>query len=308
MKKLTFFAVLAAAAMTAALSCSKEGNAPAVAGKTITVKVGAPVVEQDPQTSVVLTGTDPYTVAWEAGDKIRVVNYTNKVAGYNDWGDFTTAAGGATATFTGTAGTYDKASFVVVRAYDGYSWTFTAKSASFKYNIPSTQDGTGIKYCLFGTKDASFDGSTLTIPTMGLKNALSCLEVPAAADVRRIEITVAYTLSTAVGLCSLGDAFDAVGNVLDDKDFAGSGAADQKTITIYNDGALLSGPVYFASRHTLTNATYGDCSLTFVFTNGDGKTATRTVLLFKSGTISKALAGGKLNLLGAVSLSPSDFS
>ncbi|MBQ9548572.1 MAG: hypothetical protein IJV01_05390 [Bacteroidales bacterium] len=307
MNKTVLFTVLAAAAMTAALSCSKEEKAP-VAGKPITVEVGAPVVDVDPATSVALTSIDPaYTLAWEAGDKIHVINYQDGTAGYNDWGDFTTTEGGATASFTGTAGTNSYTKYLAARAYNGYTFSCSSTADSFKYNIPANQDGTGAKYCCFA-EYASYDGATLSIPTMHLRSALTRFDLPAAADVRQVTVTVAYSESagSSIGLCSSGDAYDVVCNFLNGKKFAGSGGPG-KTITISNGGALLSGPVYFVSRHTLSDAKYGTVTLTFVFTNSSAQTCTRTVTLFNGGD-AISIKTGYLNYLGAVNLKPSDFS
>lgn len=306
MKKSAFFAVLAAAAMTAALSCSKEESNNTNVGKKLTVSVGSPVVEQDPATSVVLTSIDPaYTLSWSAGDKIRVINYQDGTAGYNDWGDFTTAAGGASASFTGTAGTNSYSKYLAASAYKGYTFTCSASADSFKYNIPANQDGTGVKYCCFA-EYASYDGANLTIPSMHLRNALTRFDLPSEADVRRVTVTVSYTISATLGLCSNGDDNDVTCNFLNGKKFAGSGGPG-KTITIYNGGALLSGPVYFASRHTLKEDKYGNCSLTFVFTDGSDKTCTKTVKLYEKDVKSVILNSGYLNYLGAVSFKDGDF-
>ncbi len=299
MKQSAFFAVLAAAAMTAAISCSKDNNAPSFAGKPITVEVGGPVIEQDPTTSVTLTGVDPYTVAWSAGDKIRIINYTDKVAGCILWDEFTTAAGGALASFSGLPGASDKKKFVAFRCYDNTTITtnFSTTDSAFKYNIPDTQDGTGIKYCLFGTKDVTFEGGNLTIENMALKSALTRFDVPVEANVTNITVTVTYS-NGSIGLCGMTNA-----NLL--SDFAHA-TGNTKTITINNGDKVLSGPVYFASRHTLK--TKGDVTLTFEFTNSSGLMATKTVLLYKEGgNPAKAISTGSLNYLGAVTFAPGDF-
>lgn len=319
MKKLTFFAVLAAAAMTAALSCSKEGNAPAVAGKTITVEVGGPVIEQEAQTAaalsrVAVTGTDlgsGYTFAWEAGESFHVINYTDDVKAYTDCGAFTTASGGNPASFEGSipaGATYAK--YVAFTCYNN-NFTFSSSTTgkSVKFNIPSTQDGTGIKYSLFGTKSVKYKSEKLTITGMALRTALTRFDVPADADVRQITVTVDNAIKHTFGLCSSEDALDATGNIFDTKKFALSGATN-KTVTIYDEGKLLSGPVYFVSRHINSDETNGTGTLTFVFTNGSGQTATKTVTLAKTvdeTTTYYPLKGGELHYLGAVTFKAGDF-
>ena len=314
MKKLTFFAMLAAAATTAALSCSKDNDAPSFAGKPVSVEVGGPEVEQLATASrVAMTGTNPYTFEWEAGDAFCVYNYTDNVKANVNCGEFTTVSGGAPASFTGTipaSATYEK--FVALRSYsNSFTVTSSTSAKSFKFNIPAEQDGTGVKYCLVGTKSVSYSDGTMTITKMQIQNPLTRFDVPAAADVRRITVSIDHSISHTFGLCSEGNSLDATANIYDTKDFALSGAANN-TITIYNDGALLSGPVYFASRHTMGSDAYGYGTLTFVFTNGSGKTATKKVVLAKdidgdtAGTY-YTLKGRALNYLGAVPLTESDF-
>jgi hypothetical protein len=85
------------------------------------------------------------------------------------------------------------------------------------------------------------------------------------------------------------------------------------TITIYNDGKLLSGPVYFASRHTTGNNNNGFVTLTFTFTNGNGQTAVKQMKLGKNinddgtaGTYGN-LSQYRINKLGTVTFGANDF-
>ena len=324
MKKLTVFAVLAAAAMTAALSCSKENNASVFIGKPVTVQVDGPTVEQDPATSVVLTSTSPkYTVAWEAGDKIQIVNYqwgSNTRA--NDWGYFTTAAGGATATFSGTAGTvsdgYKFAAFSVYEDALCKTYFYDAKTSNMIYaNIPATQDGTGIKYSLYATRDVTYSDGTLTIKDMALRSALTRLDIAGTAVVKRFTVTVSYeklAVSSGYGLCVGPDpdaekAMPAYNFKSDNLSFSNAVAGKGGTITIENGGARLIGPVYIASRHTIAKSDGGECKLTFVFTDENDKTCTKTVTLVTSDlTKTLTIDNGKLNILGTVTLNTEDFS
>lgn len=332
MKKLTVFAVLAAAAMTAALSCSKENNAPVFIGKPVTVQVDGPTVEQDPATSVVLTGTSPYTVAWEAGDRIQIVNYQHGTdTRANKWDYFTTAAGGATATFSGTAGAvsdgYKFAAFSVYEdaLYKTYYYD-SGKSNMIYANIPATQDGTGIKYSLYATRNVTYSDGTLTITGMALRSALTRLDIAGTAVVKRFTVTVSYEkleVSGGYGLCvgpnpAVEKTMPVYNFKNDDAKFSNAVGGKGGTITIENGGARLIGPLYIASRHTVANATGGECKLTFVFTDENDRTCTKTVTLVTAdiatattdnpATKAITIDNGKLNILGTVTLNTEDFS
>ena len=321
MNKTALLTVLAAAAMTAALSCSKEEKAP-VAGKPITVTVGAPVVDVDPATSVELTGVSPYTVAWEAGDKIQIINYTFGEAAINEWDCFTTATGGATASFSGTAGASTQAKYTAFSVYSDATCTthfVTGASTKMIYaNIPATQDGTGIKYSLFATRDVTYDGASLTINGMALRSALTRFDIAGTAFVKRVTVTVnyensgTYSAAKGYGLCVGPDpeaskAMPIYNFKADNLNFSNAVGGKGGTITIENGGAQLTGPVYMASRHTVDAG--GKTTLTFVFTDDSDHTATRTVTLVTSDESKKyTITNAKLTYLGTVTLNTEDFS
>ena len=92
---------------------------------------------------------------------------------------------------------------------------------------------------------------------------------------------------------------------------------DSKTITIYNDGAVLpedTVPVYFACVRTNSGVTVGGnnlgaCILTFQFTNQDSLVATKTITLKNqaNGKYLNIQNGNQLNNFGAVNFDKEDF-
>ena len=323
MKKLTLFAVLAVAAVAAALSCAKQDAGVAGTGEPITIEVGAPVIEADPATSVDLTNnTAPYTVAWVPGDQIQIFNHTVKESGYNEWPLFTTAAGGATASFSGTPGGSDKHEYVAFSMYqDGHEATLSASASStvLNYYIPAQQDGTGAKYALYATRRVTYSGGTLSISGMALRSALTRFTIAGTAVVKRVTVTVNYTddkgadvnvVSAGCGLCTGTEGAKQMSvfsfKNADDYSFTQGVGGTGTTITIENGGARLTGDIYFASRHTLK--TYAKCTLTFVFTDEEDKTCTKTVTLYEKEENNFQIVNGQMNKLGTVTLNTGDFS
>ena len=119
------------------ISCSKDNDDNLLNKEKdsfITVKVGAPTIETDGRgnTRVALEYDDGLKMTWEASDQIKIIRYKvgsgsesgkksyNRQQGDQTW---TTAAGGTTATFTGTAP--DAAEAYVIAYNADYNWKST---------------------------------------------------------------------------------------------------------------------------------------------------------------------------------------
>ncbi len=328
MKKIALLPVIAAAAL-AAWSCTEENPEQMTGGDVISFTLAAPELTSDEETRTSLDGTAGsgsavrYQYKWDAGDAIAISSFDKSVQGnVTSWGDFVTAAGGSSATFTGYApSAYKGSSFMAITAgcSGGINLVWDASGSRYlaDFNIPSEQDGTGGKYCMFcGLLDYDASEKVFSLSNadtdhrMLMRSSLSFLVVPEDADVRKITVNV--TAAKKPGsqfLASTGTNKDIHLNC---SNLGLSGGSNQ-TITIYNDGKKLSGPVYFASRHTTGNATNGYVTLTFNFTNGSGQVAVKQMRLAsganEDGTASTYynLKQYSVNKLGNVSFGPGDF-
>ena len=309
-------------------SCTKQ-NADSlnneVKGTRITLSVEAPEVTEE--TKVTYGGTTTYNNSirhmyrWEAGDKMGVYSLEQTKGDITNWGEFATDEGAdknGKATFTGfVPATYVGSNFFALHTYStvDYKLFWNSTRYDFGFNIPAEQDGTGVKYSLFAAKpDYDPSTQTLSVPSSGsnqffLRSALTVFEVPADADVREIKVTATGAKTGAAqNLVSNGEALDVYMN---SSSFALWGAG-YPTVTI-NNGGVLSGKVWFASRQANGSASIGYIKLSFEFTNGAGKVAKKVVKLGlnlnadgTAGTY-KNISNSVVNNLGAVSFAEGDF-
>lgn len=292
MKRMFALLVLAVAAIIA-VACAKEKTDEIINGTPITITVGAPGIgtePEDPNTKISTNGSD-LKHKWDAGDEITIFSYTTQATSaetiITNWGPFVTTAGGAYARFRGvipagyTAGTHG--SKFIAFSQNGADFTMNWASGpktEVAFNIPGTQDGTGLKYCLFTTKpesgtQASFDGDhTFTGLYFSCAVALSKLNI-IGGDVRTIRVTVKHEKQNNYGLVSSGSNKDIKYNVTNGALSGGS----VKTIVINNENNVLSGDIFFVTRQTNGNNTNGYATLVFEFINGAGLTCTKTIKL-----------------------------
>lgn len=324
MKKIIILSFFAVAAMTI-FSCTKERTSEINENNEnlATLVIGVPDVSETKVSNGTPTdymGSIRYTFNWDAGDALNIFSYNNTKDEYTDWGNYTTLSGGKPATFTGTIPvSYTGSTFVAMHSKSTGSFVpyWNSTRYDFKFNIPAEQDGTGAKYCMFAAApEYDSEKHTFTIPTSGsyqmyMRSALSVIDVPAVADVRRITITVtAAKTGAAHNVVSKGDAKDVY---LNGSSYALWGAGSN-VITIYNNNDVLSDKVWFATRQTTGNATNGYIILTFVFTNGSGQTATKVAKLGTSlngdGTAGtyKNILTTRVNNFGSITFDPSDWS
>ena len=318
MKKMMFLLSIAAAALTA-WSCTKENNVKPVAkGTPITVEVGFPEFngdENDPDSKMSSNGigTDgKYKFKFDAGDSFHVFSFTDYTdnTAFTDWGVFTTEAGGAYARFTGYvpddySATTHGGKFTVLHheINNNIELTWANNRYEYRFNIPDHQDGTGLKYALFGSPATGTSAPSFTPasemasgnPRLGLQfRCYSCLCVInlTGGDVRTIKVTVDHKKVHTYNLVSNGEAKDIVyncgGNAL-----SGGGS---KTLTINNNDQVLSGDIFFVTRQTNGSASNGYAYLTFEFINGEGKTCTKVVNLATNIDATAGTAGTYKNL------------
>ncbi len=320
MKKM-IIVLLGAAAALAVVSCEKKNIEAPAAGTPIEFELGAPDIEGLEGTKMTNKDSE-LNFKWEPGDALQIFSYDWANSILTNWGLFTTEKGGAWARFSGlipagyTAATHGGKFTVVFQQGKSFSLdrTGTTDRYDLKFNIPAEQDGTGIKYCLFGTATTtwpSFDPDTKSFTGMMLRcyTSLSVINVT-GPDIRTIKITVDHAKNHNFALASTGDKLDLTYNCSNNGLSGGTG----KTITINDNDKVLSGNIFFASRQTNGNATNGYTILTFEFINGAGKTATK-VLNLATGINSDGTAAAyknlstynRLNRLPAVSLAASDF-
>lgn len=259
---------------------------------------------------------------WDAGDQIFIFSHNSTASGNNpvyaatSWGAFTTATGGSTAVFSGEVpSAYSTNELLVLYSRPtsdiSLTWNAGQKRYDARFNIPAEQDGTGARYCLFAGKPV-YDPSaqSLTNATVALKTALTYFTLNAEDNIRRVTITVSCAKAGHTQfLSSVGTNKDIILNCTG-LFLSGGGS---KTITIYNGGEVLSGPIYFASRHTVGNDTNGYAILTFVFENQSGGQIIKRLRLASGvkddGTASnyKNLIAGKVTKLGTVSFEDCNF-
>lgn len=340
-------AFMAAAAMMAS-SCNKETVDNPSNDRFVSFSFQAPVIgdaaSASPQSKVYIletgevfaSGTTRPTFRWQSGDKITIISHdlpaTWSEAKYTVWGQYTAQSTAANPKFQGYLPvTYQTDAYLILHSQlnDSFTINRTGTNGRFdiKYNIPSVQDGTGIKYCLFGAKPASYDASTkiftfaaindvrtgnkevsLFNNQFALKNALSCFNVPASAHVTQVKITLTTSSGATLYMTSAGDAQDIT---CASNTWAHSGGGSNE-LTIYNGGAELSGDIFFATRQIEAKANTYYPILTFEFTNASGKKATKTMKLATGITSATAFTAQNINVsrlfkLGSVTFQDSDW-
>ena len=346
MKK--YYMLFAAVAAMTAMSCNKElgqsdGSVSTEKSSLIQVTVGDPdpcVVEEGDVDTKVSSFRIARNPKWDAGDAFQLFAYTaskTETPLLTDWGKFVTEEGsmtGGNASFKGylpegfTKATGGSTFSAIVCNEFNSSYTFTHEPSNPRYvfycNIPSEQDGTGLKYTLFGTPSTwksdnvdyylSYDEGTKELGpfNFNVKSSLCALTLPAGSNVVKMEITMSYDKS---GTNSPASQFlVSNGNKQDLKwqadNFTCLGGGGCNTITIYNNGNVLpevSTPVYFACIRTQSGTKYGLCTLTFKFTNADGLVAEKAVPLKKGNSFVNIGVGNKLNNFGTIPLTAEDF-
>ena len=336
MKK--YYMMFAAVAAMATISCNKDlGQNDSIKeshkGTPIQVVVGNPESCVDTKVSSFreMEGTLTTNPKWDAGDAFQMFSHdaTNQLM--TDWDKFVTADGSTSqynsnATFAGyipegytTDSGGSSFTAIVTNEYNpSYALTYDSKPRyTFNCNIPSEQDGTGLKYSLFGSKQATYNGVEKSLSGFAFRcwSSLCALNLPAGSNIVKIEITMSYEnedYASSQFLASKGERQDLKWQVSDFTFVSGGGS---KTITIYNNGTILpegDTPVYFACARTLSGKALsgnqlGACILTFKFTNNDGLVATKIVTLYKNGTYYNIQNGNNLNNFGAVTFAEGDF-
>jgi hypothetical protein len=320
MKKISVL-LFGAVAVLAVISCEKKDIETPVSGTPIEISVGFDEIDGAQPGSKMSNNDSDVSFKWDPGDALQIFSYNWDNDILTDWGMFTTENGGVWGKFRGvipagyTAATHGDKFTVVFQQGKSFSLTRSTTSGRYdlKFNIPANQDGTGVKYCLFGSAtttwptfdgDKSFSGMMLRCYT-----GLSVINV-SGPDIRTIKITLDHAKNHGYCLASSGDKLDINYNCSNN----GLSGGGSKTITINNNDEVLSGNIYFASRQTNGNANNGYPILTFEFINSEGKTATRVLKLAKGanedGTAS-TYAGistyNKMNRFPAVSLTAADF-
>lgn len=343
--KTTVCLPLIAVAALMAFSCSKENTNVISKGIPATFTFESPVVEDEdgPGSKIYIfnpeevgtSGAGRPTFRWNTGDIINIFSYSIpedwSEGEFTQWPAFVAQAGGTTATFKGEIpDPYVDGYFLILSSKYNQSYLVSKQDntrgrLNIKCNIPALQDGSGVKYAIFGARpkysatdkkftfveiqDVSTGNSKISAYNnqFALKSALSCFSIPADAHITKVEITVSRSdNATGQYLASNGNKQDIQINSLGFA-FSGGGAP---TITLYKDGEELPTELYFASRQVEGKANEYYPILTFVFTNASGQTATKTLKLATfNGTAFtlKNLNVGRLNKLGSVTFGPNDF-
>ncbi len=273
--------MMSIAASIAAVSCTKATPEQATGkGIPITIEVAAPEFDGNGEatdTKISFNGSN-IKHKFDAGDYFRLYSCNSDGSVLTDWGRFTTDAGGAWARFHGEMPsnytTADHGDMFRAIYHSGVleEIVWTGSRYECKYNIPSVQDGTGLKYCLFcNSNDPTFNTETLALQLQfRCYNALCHLNL-VGGDVRTIRVTVKHAKLDNFNLVSSGDKKDIVFNA-SGRALSGGGS---KTLTINNNDQVLSGDIFFATRQTNGSATNGYASLTFEFINGSGEVCTK---------------------------------
>ena len=334
MKKFIYLSIIVASTL-AAISCNKTDMSDSLAAGTPVYIDLENVVFDEPDTKISSAGVDgngKYNFNWEIGDAFKIFSFKwdeNKVL---DWGYFTSRTNAKYGRFYGTipAG-FDPANYTTsIAVYCPstpnftLSRTTTTNRYNINFNIPSEQDGTGIKYCLLapmGNLSGNHFNITLDNGTYAFKGtqfrcytALNRLVVPTEANIKTIKVTVSHAINDTWNLASDGTKADLTFNCLPDGNFGGIGGGGSKTITIKNEDKTLN-EVFFASRQTKSDKTNGYATLTFEFINGDGKIATKKVVLAENYDPETGLAQTYHNLktywtvtdFGTIAFKPEDF-
>lgn len=351
MKKFIYLPIMAAAALMA-YSCVKsempEQNHP---GTLVYIDLDEVVIggEDEPESKVIFNSTETvsgktkYNFAWEAGDKFKIFSFNYDEDKLLDWGQFVTKSGGKWGRFYGYIpygfNPDDYTATIAVHCQNLSDFTLnkttTAGKYELKFNLPSEQDGSGVRYCVLApnsnmayshfqvtrTVDTANpeDVSKWTYTFGGVKlfkacTALSKIVVPAEADIKTIRVTVSHAIKDNFTLASSGTKADMSFNCLPNQSFAGISGGGSKTITI-NDGGKTLTEVYFASRQTIGSDTNGYATLTFEFVDGDGKVATKKAILATNPNQQTGTATAYSNLstnnsvhdFGAITFAEGDF-
>ena len=337
-----------AAAVMSAISCNKETVDNPSNDRLVSFSFDAPVIAEEstvsPQSKVyIYNSTDNFsstttrpTFRWENGDKITILSHdlpdTWADAQYTVWGQYTAQSTAPNPQFKGYLPTsYQTDAYLILHSKMNDSFTIKSTGTKgrfdIKYNIPSEQDGTGVKYCLFGAKPASYDATNKAFTfaaindirtnnssvsaynnQFALKNALVCFNVPASANVTQIKITVSASNGTTLYMTSQGNAQDIT---CASNTWAHSGGGCSY-VNISNGGAVLSGDIFFASRQIEGKKDTYYPILTFEFTNVAGLKATKTVNVatgINSATsfTAKNILVSYLTKLGSVTFNEGDF-
>lgn len=346
MKK--FYMMFVAVAAMTTISCNKElgqndGVAESKKGTLIQVAVGTPEPCVETKVSSFVPLASNKTPKWDAEDSFQLFSFDAANGIVTNWDKFVTTEGStseynANATFIGyipvgfTNATGGSTFTAVVTNEFNPSYTFTHDSSKSRYtfncNIPSEQDGTGLKYSLFASApqyksgssyvDLKYDEATKALSgfRFQFRSALCALTLPSGSNVVKIEITMSYeneeNASTQF-LASRDNAQDLKWVANNNIDFVSGGGS--KTITIYNNGDILpedTTPVYFACVRTNSGGKssgneLGKCMLTFQFTNQAGLVAEKVVTLHNGTKALNIANGNNLNNFGTVNFADGDF-
>lgn len=258
MKKL--FIAIACLAAAATVSCKKEFNPDSVpAGNALTLSVSREV--PGAATKAALDGNN---VVFQAGDAVGVMSGSENA-------EFTTATGGATASFSGTASD-DAEQYVVLSPYDENA---TLQSASVvRITIPEVQTATpgGVDPKALISAGIALKGAS----SVKLFNAVGLVEVivPDGLEVKNIQ--VAGGKGQTIAICGQFD-FNA------NEESLALGVVSGKTSTVVTlvpaegDEFIAPGTYYVAVR---PKTTY-DAGFTMAYVNGSNqlcKRATATAL------------------------------
>lgn len=321
-------------AVMTALSCNKafeldntDENAP-IKKTPIEIVVGNPTADDDAEPESKVSWRVSRNPKWDANDSFQMFSFTAAEKICTPWGSFVTEEGSVTsgnsnATFKGympegfTKATGGSTFVCIACNETNPSYNFTYESNPryvFYYNIPSVQDGTGLKYSLLATT-VTYDESAKTFSSFAfnVRSALCALTLPAGSNIKKIEIEMTWSGDhtndpASQFLVSNGTKQDFKVNA-STSTFDSAGGGGSRLLTIENGGILPEGntPVYFACNRTQSGTKFGICTLTFKFTNADGLVATKVVPLYKGGKYYNIGNGTKLNNFGTMTFAEGDF-
>ena len=317
---------LATAAVVMAYSCTKIEKESVQMGTPVSFIVEDPALEDENPLSKMsisngLNSGGKYDLSWQTGDRFVIYSFPSESTGGTRWGYFTKTD----THFHGMVpndhkGTNLFAVFSPENSFEDDDLVWRNSRYELKTNIPSMQDGTGLRYSVVGANptctDAydestgtphsyTFDFSSATAKKFYLKSALVRIDVPQTKNVCRIDITHTTANTGNYFLVSNGDSKNFYWQGTSGTPLS-SDANGSNSITIYDSGSVLPEHVFFAVFRT-NSKSYGLSTLTFLFTNTEGKTATRVVRLKKSDGTLLNLSSGALNYLGEVSFDENDF-
>ena len=196
MKKYIFMAV---AGMLALSSCSNDENEP-IAQKVPQQMTFTAGFGDEAQTRAALNGSTK-EVSFDAGDEISILSANNTNT------EFTTTAGGASATFTGTATAGDPTYYAVYPYTDGLTLD-TSTGIISGVTIPSSQYGVIWTDCGW-QPDAPIAYATTTGTSLQFHNACALLKINNdRGDVMSIDVscdealTGTFSLNTSSGTLS----------------------------------------------------------------------------------------------------------